>query len=576
MTPSGRRPKAAASVDEERRYRALLELPLAEGAGIDRLMAALADESWRVRKAAVERLVTEIPSGAAVPGLIQALSDEESASRRSAALEALVKLGEAALPALCEAAAGESAELRKFALDALGSIGSAAAVAPARAAVEDPDPNVRLSAIETLGKLATADAVQALQALLAGPSAEARLAALDALGRCGAPVPLELLSVALRERRSRRAAVRALAHCPDDGSAAALVEALLDRVRGVRQAALGGWAVRVREGRAARLPALAAESRAQLSALAREALAGDDLEAANGAADLLGALGEREAAVPLARAAEREELRASLRAALVRLGPSISPEVQRELPLLPAAGRALVFEALAELGSAAAPSAELALRWIGESAEEIVRLSALELLGAVGAEEAVDPLLDLLEAGPPIDRGAEAALAALGRRHPDRLRTLCRSRLRTRVDPPGALLRLLGSVGTAEDLTLLTELFWREHASRPREARVALGALRELGPLDERLLRAAAASPDVELAKEALRAAAAQLRWDVVHQHASHPHWEIRCLVAGALRQQGGPAAIAGVAEMLGRETHALAAEEERAALRALGSPAAS
>ena len=49
------------------------------------LVTRLGDASWRVRKAAVERLVAGVDSGAVVAALVTALGDGENSGRRNAA-----------------------------------------------------------------------------------------------------------------------------------------------------------------------------------------------------------------------------------------------------------------------------------------------------------------------------------------------------------------------------------------------------------------------------------------------------------------------------------------------------------
>ena len=58
---------------EEGRYRAVRELALDAPEALDRLLERLSDESWRVRKAAVERLAEVRPVERALPHLLSAL-----------------------------------------------------------------------------------------------------------------------------------------------------------------------------------------------------------------------------------------------------------------------------------------------------------------------------------------------------------------------------------------------------------------------------------------------------------------------------------------------------------------------
>ncbi|HUB08519.1 MAG TPA: HEAT repeat domain-containing protein, partial [Myxococcales bacterium] len=429
--------------DEEHRYRNVLALPLSRSGGLDPLMEALSDESWRVRKAAVDRLVSDAPVEVLVPRLIEALADEESASRRSAAMEALIKIGAGAVPAVKAAAAHADAEVRKFALDTLGLMGGEEAVDTVAGAVADADPNVRSAAVEALGRLGTAAAQGALLRILADGAPDLQVAALDALGRCGAAVPLDRLEPALKRRDARRAAVRALGHCPDPGAERAILDALLDRARGVREAALAAWAMKARR-RSASLPPPAGERRDSLIPPALEGLEGADVLAAEGAADLLGCLRAREATEALARAADRDELRTVLRRALREIGPAVLEECQRDFAVLSASGRTLILEVLRDLAEGADPAfrrqaERFALHWIGTTTEQPVRLAAMALLEGVGTAEALAPLADVLGSDPEIDIAAERALGAAATAAPEGLRALCRARLRSPADVSRAL-----------------------------------------------------------------------------------------------------------------------------------------
>ncbi|MHB1844117.1 MAG: HEAT repeat domain-containing protein, partial [Deltaproteobacteria bacterium] len=109
---------------EQDRYEAVAAVDPASAGGLELLWAALGDESWRVRRAAVGRLVAGLEPGDLSARFTAMLADPESVSRRNAAFEALVALGDAALPALVGAADSVDQNVRKLAIDALGEIGS--------------------------------------------------------------------------------------------------------------------------------------------------------------------------------------------------------------------------------------------------------------------------------------------------------------------------------------------------------------------------------------------------------------------------------------------------------------------
>ncbi|MFN7134353.1 MAG: HEAT repeat domain-containing protein, partial [Myxococcales bacterium] len=176
--------------DPEVRYRALLEL---EPPQLELLLARLSDESWRVRRAAVERLVSLPDRAAAVEPLLMKLADGDDAGARNAAAEALTRLGRAALPGLQARLRDPDVDVRKFACDVLGEIGDGGAVPALVQALEDGDCNVRAAAAEALGKLGGPEACAALERQLGEPHDPLVTAALDGLARLRHAPPLATL-----------------------------------------------------------------------------------------------------------------------------------------------------------------------------------------------------------------------------------------------------------------------------------------------------------------------------------------------------------------------------------------------
>jgi predicted Zn finger-like uncharacterized protein len=112
------------SADEEVRRLAVERagaLPVDEM--VSHLVERLGDSSWRVRKAAVERLVACSETSRAEQALIAALGDGENPGRRNAAVEALIQCGVRAVPRLIEASASGDTDVRKLAVDSLAGIG---------------------------------------------------------------------------------------------------------------------------------------------------------------------------------------------------------------------------------------------------------------------------------------------------------------------------------------------------------------------------------------------------------------------------------------------------------------------
>ena len=139
------------SSDEEIRRLAverMAALPAADA--LPGLLACLGDPGWRVRKAAVDRLVEAPAAWSADAALVTALSDGENPGRRNSAAEALIRRGESAVDSLLEATASDDVDVRKLLVDALAGIGDARAAGPMMEMLGDPDTNVRAAAADAL------------------------------------------------------------------------------------------------------------------------------------------------------------------------------------------------------------------------------------------------------------------------------------------------------------------------------------------------------------------------------------------------------------------------------------------
>ena len=112
------------SLDEEVRRLAVERIEaLSASDVVPILVDRIGDHSWRVRKAAVERLVAWPDTDAAASALIAALGDGENPGRRNAAVDALIHHGSSVIPHLITAVEDEDADVRKFVLDAMAGIG---------------------------------------------------------------------------------------------------------------------------------------------------------------------------------------------------------------------------------------------------------------------------------------------------------------------------------------------------------------------------------------------------------------------------------------------------------------------
>ncbi|QOX79183.1 HEAT repeat domain-containing protein [Trichlorobacter lovleyi] len=262
----------AADHDEEVRYRAVQEqrhLPLRKSRAV--LFAALGDESWRVRKQAVEVVLAARPDQDDIHQLIDLLRDEENAGLRNATAELLVRCGVRVVPILLDYLNDADHDLRKLVVDALGALGGEEALAGLTRALSDPDSNVAAAAAEGLGVAGNAESVpELLRHLEHNQEPFFRFNALAALGRIGVAGPLPAVVKQLAgQDLLRRAVFECLGKIGSDHDAVELLlEGVLSHLPSVRQAAVSSLAQVLQRLDAAGL----SEAKARLQLLADKGL----------------------------------------------------------------------------------------------------------------------------------------------------------------------------------------------------------------------------------------------------------------------------------------------------------------
>ena len=149
------------------------------------LLQALGDDSWRVRREAVDGLIRHGSPGAVTTLLRSLISEHRDFNVLSSAVEVL-SLSEIDVSAPLVRLLKEPDEaLRIQVAQILGERGDVRAVPGLMEALNDPDANVRYHTIEALGKLRAGDAVDALVAVVESRDFSLAFPALDALVRIG-------------------------------------------------------------------------------------------------------------------------------------------------------------------------------------------------------------------------------------------------------------------------------------------------------------------------------------------------------------------------------------------------------
>lgn len=443
MTPE------SSSYEEEARYRQVVGLDGASPSTPDALIQALHDDSWRVRKAAAARLA-ELPDHAPIVlRLIEVLAERGQPGARNAAVEALVRLGDASAPALMRLLRHPDPEQRKFAADILGQMSARDAEPPLVEALDDPDVNVVAAAAEALGQIGGEAAGRALERLLKRPESLLKVCALEGLARLRRAPPMPEVVQLLGDATLQRSAYRVLGLILQPAAVELVCRGLHSEVRSIRQAALSALGLQYMASEPARLNELEATLRNALRKVTNihqllvEALASDDLEIKAGALFAAGSLKDSQLAVPVAEAAQDDRLAKEVAWALPRLGSVAGRELLAALSSLSTSARTAAAEALVGMADASWTSELLALL---DSGEVELQLLAIRALGRSSSSEVAGALLPLL-GDATLSLAVARALTSLGERFGQEVIPKLDAAVNARPTPGGifALARLGGA-----------------------------------------------------------------------------------------------------------------------------------
>jgi HEAT repeat protein len=400
--------------DEEIRRKAVESLLGSSGEDALRLaVRAMGDESWRVRKAAVEAVLTYRDLSRAIEALVHALHAEDNAGLRNSAVETLVRMGDAAVPTLLGHVGAPNDDVRKFVMDVLGGIGDPRAVPALVHAMEDSNENVRSAAAENLGLIGSEEAVDSLLSSLERNDLQLRYNALRALASIGRAVPLKALAPLLDKPLLKKAIYECLGNQSDLQAVDLLLEGLADRSPASRETASASLmkihsaaedlefrdAVALRIGRVTRS--------IDVDTLIQD-LESRDLNKRVSIVQILGLIGEPSAASALLEQASEESLQQFALQALVRIGPPAAEVLLEKFNELIEEQRRIACVAFGEIRQ---PSAVGTLTASTEDPSDEVRAAAATSLGKLDAIESLASLTTLLE--DPSEEVSDAAVEAI-------------------------------------------------------------------------------------------------------------------------------------------------------------------
>ncbi len=408
--------KRLGSADAEDRREAVVDLGRRGGEAVPLLLRALGDLDWRVRKTAVEALVS-ISGTVVIEGLIQALNAGDNAGARNSAIEALVQIGEPSADALLGIIETPDPDVRKSVVDIFGDMRDRYAVPALIARLGDEDENVRVAAAEALGKIRDPRAVDALLSCLSRyDQGWLDYAAAEALGEIGDERALVPLLSALGRSSLREPVLESLGKIGNASALAPLIASLSDPLRIVREVSVVAIAAIYRKSAALARQKIIATVRMGMTdravAFLEEILVTSSGELQKAAITLLGWSGKEGSIRKLLAFIREEDLAEAVAQSLTFLNRSTAGFLLEYLSNDNALVRRAVALVLGELGL---PESEDSLIMLLKDENGHVRSSAADALGRMRSRRAAAPLTALLtDEYQSVQESAIHALAEIG------------------------------------------------------------------------------------------------------------------------------------------------------------------
>lgn len=442
-------------------------------------VTALGDESWRVRKEAVDLILSVSPGEDLAKELIALLTVQGNAGLKNSVVEVLQTVGEKILPHLTEQLAHEDAGVRKFIVDIMGGIGSASIIPELTTALADSDANVAAAAAESLGLIGDEIALPSLLKTLERDDLLIRYAILEALVKIGTPVPLGVITPLIGDPLLKKAVFDCLGVVGDLASAPLLLDGLSDRARNVRDAALTALemirrrtaADAFRDSAGERLRALAGTEAVEYLTAMRDS---PDMKIRTAAIAILGLVGDPRAIDVFIRGYRDESIQQSVLMAMRDMGEKIGPLLYERFGAADEEERCIIIHVAGELGLADCRKiAALAI----EDSSANVRALAAEAVGKSAMTELIPDVVKLLT-----DMKTEVRKSATGALV--RLTTVARENVSAsaqhlaEADSADCRLQAVRLFGALRDIAHLNYLNKDEDSQVRREAITTLGDIR--------------------------------------------------------------------------------------------------
>lgn len=478
MTDIANIKKLLNSSDEEFRLKGLTALKgLHDDSAVNLLIASLGDESWRVRKIAVEFLSEFNENESILPLLIDCLRSEDNAGLRNSAGEVLETIGAEAVEILLLYIDDNDHDLRKQIVDILGNIGDKKVVPYLIHSLSDSDENVKSAAAENLGKIGDDEAVNSLLAALKKEDLLLQFSALEALCRIGRAVPIAEIKPLLDNPLLRKASLEVLGKAEDIGALPMLIDGVKTRSKSTKEAALVST-VQLVESIDERDEALSllCEDQTVLPQFISPCLESDNPSVAQSALKLMGWLQSEEFIPLMLKLALNDEAAPLVIDAIVNIGLPAQDQLMTSYSNSPYEIKPLICHLLGEIRSFAA--VDLLIRELNSDIGH-VRHSSATSLGKIGDARAIKPIMPSLEDDyVDVQSAAVQAMSALALVDRDMVVAIIREGLISKSPVfRRNCLKIQASMGVDADIDIALTALRDEDAVVRRNAVDSLGAI---------------------------------------------------------------------------------------------------
>ncbi len=363
------------------------------------LKMGLSDPSWRVRKTALDIVLSKRDNNRIKMLLIEGLRSHDNAGLRNTSTEGLMQIGEKALDLLEKTVKDPDTDVRKIIIDILGEIKSKKSLSIVSQFLKDKDENVRSAAAEAIGKIGDKKGIPILLNTLKGDDDYLKFTALEALSLLGEKYGIQDISLIVESLNNSllgRAAYDALGRSKNINSMKYLIKGLLDLRRSYRESALIGivnlYNDLDKSGRETLVKELKKNINEHLKDELIKALQSFSVKIKVASAALLSWLKIKESLPIMVELLKDENVSEKIEEHISNFGTLVTQDIIRIMDGVDEFTISALCKVLGKIGDTRAEDKLIELL---KSDSESVRVAAVEALGKVGTERAIKELFDL-------------------------------------------------------------------------------------------------------------------------------------------------------------------------------------